>query len=50
MKIFISHSSKDQEISEKLKELLENSGTNVSVFSSSDKGAIPRPWCLTPLR
>lgn len=41
MKIFISHSSKDQEISEKLKELLENSGTNVSVFSSSDKGAIP---------
>ena len=41
MKIFISHSSKDQKISEKLKELLENSGTNVTVFSSSDKGAIP---------
>lgn len=41
MKIFISHSTKDQEIALKVSSFLESLSSDIEVFCSSDSGAIP---------
>lgn len=42
MKVFISHSSKDGEVANRLSDLIKKACMNVNVFCSSDKGAIPQ--------